>query len=81
MWNPEDDATPTPEEVENMAATLEGRHGWHAADVADFFSSFHGQKGDAGRCWAWQGVAARVRQRVQKRTGRIANAPLNVMHA
>lgn len=59
----EPDLTPTPIEVEHMAAVLEGRHGRHAADVAEFFSSFHSQRGDAGRCWAWAGVAELVRRR------------------
>lgn len=62
-WHPEEDATPTPRDVEFMAAVLEGRHGLHAADVADFFSSFHSQNGDAGRSWAWAGVAELVRRR------------------
>ncbi|MDX2287664.1 MAG: hypothetical protein NW217_02430 [Hyphomicrobiaceae bacterium] len=68
LWHPEEDLTPTPRDVEFMAATLEARHGLHAADVAEFFSSLHSQKGDAGRCWAWAGVAALVRRRQQNRT-------------
>lgn len=63
QWHPEADATPTPRDVEFMAATLEGRHGFHAADVADFFSNVHSQQGDAGRSWAWAGVAELVRRR------------------
>lgn len=66
-WHPEQDATPTPGEVDMMAAVLEGRHGIHAAGVADFFSTLHGQNGDAGRSWAWAGVAETVRRREQKR--------------
>lgn len=66
-WHPDNDATPTPRDVEFMAETLEGRHGRHAADVAEFFSSLHGQHGDAGRSWAWAGVAERVRQRERGR--------------
>ena len=62
-WHPEEDATPTPRDVEFMAATLEGRHGLHAADVAEFFSNVHSQQGDAGRSWAWAGVAELVRRR------------------
>ena len=31
------DATPTPREVDNMAAVHEGRHGVHAEHVAQFF--------------------------------------------
>lgn len=67
VWHPDEDATPTPREVEEMAAVLEGRHGTFAAEVADFFSSLHSQHGDAGRSWAWAGVAERVRRRTQTR--------------
>lgn len=66
-WHPDEDATPTPREVEFMAVTLEGRHGSHAADVAEFFSTLHSEKGDAGRSWAWAGVAELVRQRERRR--------------
>ena len=69
-WHPDEDVTPTPREVEEMAAVLEGRHGLHAADVADFFSTMHSIDGDAGRCWAWAGVAELVRQRTQARLAR-----------
>ena len=69
QWHPDEDVTPTPNEVENMAETLESQHGLHAANVADFFSSMHSQKGDAGRCWAWAGVAELVRLRERQRTG------------
>jgi hypothetical protein len=50
-----------------MAETLEGRHGLHAAEVAEFFASLHTDRGDAGRSWAWAGVAALVRQRERQR--------------
>lgn len=62
-WHPDEDATPTPRDVEFMAAVLEGRHGGFAADVAEFFASMHSQNGDAGRSWAWAGVAELVRRR------------------
>ncbi|MEO1651595.1 MAG: hypothetical protein AAFR60_11540 [Pseudomonadota bacterium] len=52
-----------------MAVTLEAQHGSFAADVADFFSAVHGQRGDAGRAWAWQGVAVSVRRRAKARCG------------
>ena len=32
-----------------MASVLEARHGSHAADVAEFFATFHTDKGDEGR--------------------------------
>lgn len=66
-WHPDEDVTPTPREVDTMASVLEGRHGLHAAEVAEFFSSFHSHKGHAGRCWAWAGVAEKVRQRERQR--------------
>lgn len=66
-WHLDDDLTPHPDEVDFMAAVLECRHGGHAADVAEFFSSLHSQKGDAGRAWAWAGVAERVRSRERDR--------------
>lgn len=62
-WHPEQDATPTPRDVEFMAASLEARHGLLAADVAEFFASVHTHGGDAGRSWAWAGVAELVRRR------------------
>ncbi|MDX2157896.1 MAG: hypothetical protein SFW09_15460 [Hyphomicrobiaceae bacterium] len=66
-----DDATPTPGDVTNMAVVLEGRHGAFAAQVAEFFSTFHEQHGDVGRCWAWAGVAETIRVRERSRcTGR-----------
>jgi hypothetical protein len=68
-WHPDEDTTPipSPKDVEFMAAVLEGRHGGLAAEVAEFFASFHSQKGDAGRSWAWAGVAELVRQRAVAR--------------
>jgi hypothetical protein len=67
FWNPEEDPTPAPRDVEVMAAVLEGRHGSFAADMADFLSTFHAQKGDVGRSWAWAGVADLVRFRARER--------------
>ncbi len=66
-WHPESDATPSPRDVEFMACTLEARHGKYAAAIADFFSNVHCQDGDAGRSWAWAGVAEVVRQRERER--------------
>lgn len=68
VWRPEEDVTPTPREVESMAALLESQHGCHAADIAEFFATLHSQRGDAGRCWAWSGVAESVRERERART-------------
>ena len=69
-WHPDTDATPTPRDVIAMAEVLEGRHGTLAAEVADFFATFHGEKGDAGRAWAWCGVAELVRNRERARIER-----------
>ncbi|MFV0299008.1 MAG: hypothetical protein ACK5JT_23130 [Hyphomicrobiaceae bacterium] len=67
-WLPDQDATPTPTDVAEMALVLEGRHGSLAAEVAEFFSTFHSLHGDAGRCWAWAGVAETIRQRERSRS-------------
>jgi hypothetical protein len=66
-WHFKEDATPTPGEVEAMVVVLEGRHGVLAAEVAEFFSTLHGLKGDAGRSWAWAGVADMARRRAEAR--------------
>jgi hypothetical protein len=66
-WLPDQDTTPAPRDVEEMAIVLEGRHGLLAEEVAEFFSSFHSLHGDIGRCWAWAGVAAAIRDRQRKR--------------
>ena len=62
-----DDVTPVLGEVETMVSVLEGRHGAWAADVADFFATFHSLKGDAARSWAWAGVAEVARRRAEAR--------------
>jgi hypothetical protein len=64
---PDTDFTPTPRDVGAMAEVLEGRHGSFAAGIADFFATYHGEKGDAGRAWAWTGVAELVRCRERAR--------------
>lgn len=61
------DMTPPVHEAEAMVSVLEAKHGAWAADVADFFSTFHSLKGDAGRSWAWAGVAELARRRAQAR--------------
>jgi hypothetical protein len=66
-WHFRVDSTPTPIEIDAMVAVLEGRHGVWAADVAEFFSTLHSLKGDAGRSWAWANVAERVRHRSELR--------------
>ena len=55
-WHPDDDATPTPRDVTFMAEVLEGRHGTFAAEVAEFFATYHGERGDAGRAWGGAGL-------------------------
>jgi hypothetical protein len=61
------DFTPTPRDVCAMAEVLEGKHGSLAAEIADFFAIYHGEKGDAGRAWVWSGVAELVRNRERAR--------------
>jgi hypothetical protein len=67
IWHPEEDTTPTPGEVQAMASVLEARHGLHAAEIAEFFSDLHSQKGDVERSWVWTGVADTVRRRQWER--------------
>lgn len=63
-----DDPTPaSAQDVSSMVEVLEGQHGHLAAEVAEFFSCMHQVKGDAGRSWAWAGVAALVRKREEIR--------------
>jgi hypothetical protein len=62
------DETPALGEVETMVSVLEGRHGAWAAEVAEFFATFHSLKGDAARSWAWAGVAEAARRRAEART-------------
>jgi hypothetical protein len=66
-WHPDEDVTPSPRDVEDMACVLEGQHGLLAAEVAEFFASVHAQNNDAGRTWAWAGVAEAVRYRQRLR--------------
>jgi hypothetical protein len=61
------DFTPPPQDLGAMAEVLESKHGFHAAGVAEFFALYHGQKGDAGRAWAWTSVAELVRTRERER--------------
>jgi hypothetical protein len=61
------DFTPSPQDVGAMAEILESKHGALAAKIAEFFALYHGQKGDAGRAWAWSGVAELVRNRERAR--------------
>lgn len=70
MWTEQGDVTPTPDEVESMATVLEGQHGMLAVEIAEFFATHHSLSGDAGRSWAWTGVADMIRDREQKRVVR-----------
>jgi hypothetical protein len=54
-------------EAETMVCVLESRHGVWAADVADFFATFHDLKGDARRSRAWASVAKVARRRADDR--------------
>jgi len=55
------------DELGAMALVLEGRHGCHAADVAEFFSTTHLQGADQRRGTAWARVADIVRERTARR--------------
>ena len=61
------DFTPPPQDLGAMAEVLEGKHGSVAAGIAEFFALYHGQRGDAGRAWAWTGIAELVRSRERDR--------------
>lgn len=50
-----------------MAAVLEGRHGYHAADVAIFLAEVMQGKGDEARARAWLAVGRRVHRRMLAR--------------
>jgi hypothetical protein len=66
-WDAELDFTPPPQDLGAMAEVLESKHGSFAAGIAEFFALYHGQRGDAGRAWAWTGVAELVRTRERER--------------
>lgn len=70
VWTEQGDVTPTPDEVDSMATVLEGQHGALAAEIAEFFATHHSLSGDAGRSWAWTGVADKIRRRERKRITR-----------
>lgn len=67
-WHPESDATPTPLDVSAMVDVLEGQHGTHALGIAEFYALMHALRGDAGRSWAWAGVAETVKRRAKARS-------------
>ena len=66
-WHPEQGVTANPAEVDTMATVLEARHGALASEIAEFFATLHGHKGDAPRSWAWNIVAETIRRREQSR--------------
>lgn len=69
MWTtgPYIDITPTPDEVEQFAALLEGNHGGLAAEVASFIATHHSLGGDAVRAWAWTSVVDCIHERERER--------------
>jgi hypothetical protein len=60
-------STSAASEIDALVAVLEGRHGIWAAEVAEFFATLHGLKGDSGRSSAWANVAEHARQRAEAR--------------
>lgn len=58
---------PLREEIDDMAALLEGRHGTHATAVATFLADVMRQHGDPSRAQAWLAVGRRVDQRTLSR--------------
>lgn len=62
--SPSTNSKPSPAgERQAMALILEGKHGQHAAEVAEFFASVHQELGDEARATAWTTVAGIVRAR------------------
>lgn len=66
-WHPEELPCSGSDEIDIMASVLEGRHGIHAADVAEFLSAVHRQSQDTNRMQAWSRVAEAVRNRMRGR--------------
>lgn len=58
--------------IETMALVLESKHGSMAGDVAQFFSLFHGQKGNFARQAAWSDVSHHIRKRQMARDASVA---------
>ena len=54
-------------EVESMACVLEGQHGFFAAGIAEFFSTYHAIAGDCERARMWTCVVQSIRDRESAR--------------
>ena len=67
FWYQRWSATALLGEVDAVAATLEARHGFHAADIAEFFSILHASRGNLSRSYAWAEVAEAVREKIDER--------------
>jgi len=61
---------PSSAEVESMACVLEGQHGFFAAGIAEFFSSYHEIAGDNERSLMWTRVVHAIRDRESARIAR-----------
>lgn len=61
------DLTPRSAEVESMACVLEGQHGFFAAGIAEFFSTYHAIAGDSERSRMWTCVMQSIRDRERAR--------------
>jgi hypothetical protein len=61
------DLTPSAAEVESMACVLEGQHGFFAAGIAEFFSTYHAIAGDNERSRMWTCVMRSIRDRESAR--------------
>ncbi len=62
--------TPSSAEVESMACVLEGQHGFFAAGIAEFFSTYHALAGDDDRSQMWTCVVRSIRDRESVRLAR-----------
>ena len=61
---------PSSAEVDSMACVLEGQHGFFAAGIAEFFSSYHEIAGDDERALMWTRVVHAIHDRECARVGR-----------
>ena len=78
-WATDLDFTPTPRDVCAIAEVLESRHGTLAAEIADFFAMYHGEKGPRGGLglgMASQSLSATANGRASNVTDRRASAPM-----
>lgn len=50
-------------DLQAFAAVLEARHGSFAFEIAEFYATWHGQRGDFDRSSAWVEIAETIKTR------------------